>query len=256
MVSETGSYTVTVYNEFGTQSHPSDPVDINVFENPTLNLLSKSDVACHGESSGSIEVIASGGTSPYTYTWNNDQTGSGLTGIGAGFYLATAADANGCQDTLGESIAEPTPLVITETITQPSCNDSQDGAVEVGISGGTPDYTIQWSNGSTGPLTEKLGPGSVDVQVTDENQCQENESYTLVAENEVCIVVYEIITPNGDGQNDTWVINGIEFYPDATVDVYDRWGRRVYYARDTLSHGMEQMAGRSCQWTPTTISSI
>ena len=230
MVAVTGSYTVTVFNEFGTQSLPSDPVDINVFENPVLNLLSKSDVLCNGETSGSIEVIATGGTSPYAYEWDNGQTGSGITNIGAGTYLITATDANGCQDTLSESINEPTAIVINEILTHPTCNDSYDGAVEVSISGGTPGYTIQWSNGSTGPITEKLGPGTVDVQVTDESQCQENESYNLVAENEVCITVYEIITPNSDGYNDTWEITGIELYQNATVQVFDRWGKRVFYS--------------------------
>jgi gliding motility-associated-like protein len=230
MVAVTGSYTVTVFNEFGSQSPPSDPVDINVFENPVLNLISKSDAACNGETSGSIEVIATGGTSPYAYEWNNGQTGSGITNIGAGTYLITATDANGCQDTLSESISEPTAIVINESITHPTCDDSYDGAVEVMISGGTPDYTIEWSNESTGPVTEKLGPGTINVVVTDENQCQENESYTLIAENEVCITVYEIITPNSDGYNDTWIITGIELYPNATVQVYDRWGKRVYYS--------------------------
>ena len=95
MVEVTGSYTVTVFNEFGTQSPPSDPVDINVFENPVLNLISKSDAACNGETSGSIEVIATGGTSPYAYEWDNGQSGSGITNIGAGTYLITATDANG-----------------------------------------------------------------------------------------------------------------------------------------------------------------
>ena len=74
--------------------------------------------------------------------------------------------------------------------------------------------------------------GSIeDVEVTDENQCQVNESYTLVKRLESCVTVYEIITPDGDGYNDTWVIEGIEIYPNATVQVYDRWGRRVFYSQ-------------------------
>lgn len=36
------------------------------------------------------------------------------------------------------------------------------------------------------------------------------------------------ITPNGDGVNDTWVINNIELYPDAVVSIYDRYGRELY----------------------------
>ena len=230
LVGVTGSYTVTVFNESGTPSLPSDPVDIDVFKNPELTLLNKSDAPCHGENSGSIEVIATEGTAPYAYEWNNGQTGSDLNSIAAGTYLVTTIDANGCQDTLSESIGEPSALVIDESITHPSCDDSHDGAVEISISGGTPGYIIQWSNGSTGPLTEKLDPGTITVEVIDENQCQENESYTLVAENEECVAVFEIITPNNDGFNDTWVITGLELYPNATVQVYDRWGRRVYYS--------------------------
>jgi len=230
VVTESGSYTVTVYNEFGTPSVPSDPVDINVWEDPVLNLLSKSDILCNGETSGSIEVIATRGTSPYTYEWNSGQTGSGITNIGAGSYQVITTDANGCQDTLNETIHEPNALMIEESITHPACDESYDGAVEVSISGGTPGYTIQWSNGSTGERTEELGPGTINVEVTDENLCQMDESYTLNVLRESCIKVYEIITPNGDGYNDTWVIEGIELYPDATVQVYDRWGKRVYYS--------------------------
>lgn len=230
LVGVTGSYTVTVFDASGNQSLPSDPVDIDVFENPTLNLLNKTDIECNGETSGSIEVIATGGTSPYTYLWNSGQTGSALTAIGAGDYLVTTTDANGCQDTLSESIIEPSAIVITETITHPTCDESYDGAVEISITGGIPDYTIEWSNASTGPVTEKLGPGTITVEVRDANQCLETGSYTLESDNEACLTVYEIITPNNDGFNDTWVITGIELYPNATVQVFDRWGRRVYYS--------------------------
>jgi gliding motility-associated-like protein len=233
IVTVTGSYTVIVFNEFGSQSQPSDPVDINVLEDPVLNLLSKSDILCNGETSGSIDVIATRGTSPYVYEWDNGQTGASLTNIGAGNYQVTATDANGCHDTLMETINEPAALMIEESITHPACDESYDGAVEVSISGGTPgggtpDYTIQWSNGSTGERTEELGPGTIDVEVTDENLCQVTGSYTLNAIRESCIKVYEIITPNGDESNETWVIEGIELYPKATVQVYDRWGRRVF----------------------------
>jgi gliding motility-associated-like protein len=100
--------------------------------------------------------------------------------------------------------------------------------VEIIVTGGTPGYIIEWSNGSSGERTEKLGPGTVDVEVTDAALCQASESYTLIPNNERCLTVYEIITPNNDGQNDTWEITGIELYPNASIEVYDRWGRRVY----------------------------
>jgi gliding motility-associated-like protein len=38
-------------------------------------------------------------------------------------------------------------------------------------------------------------------------------------------------TPNSDGLNDTWRIFNIEGYPDCTIEVYNRWGNRVFYSR-------------------------
>lgn len=35
-------------------------------------------------------------------------------------------------------------------------------------------------------------------------------------------------TPNGDGDNDVWQISALKPYPLAQVEVYDRWGRRVF----------------------------
>jgi len=42
------------------------------------------------------------------------------------------------------------------------------------------------------------------------------------------IVVNQIFTPNGDGQNDTFYIEGIEFYPASKLTVFNRWGNMVY----------------------------
>ena len=42
------------------------------------------------------------------------------------------------------------------------------------------------------------------------------------------IVVPNAFSPNGDGMNETWVIETLEDYPDARVEVYDRWGTKIY----------------------------
>ena len=42
--------------------------------------------------------------------------------------------------------------------------------------------------------------------------------------------VGQALTPNGDGKNDTWVIEGIEDYPNAKISVYNRWGETVFEA--------------------------
>ncbi|GAB3200942.1 hypothetical protein GCM10027293_22870 [Pontibacter aydingkolensis] len=39
------------------------------------------------------------------------------------------------------------------------------------------------------------------------------------------------ISPNGDNINDVWLIKGVEDYPDITIDIYNRWGDKVYNSR-------------------------
>jgi gliding motility-associated-like protein len=45
------------------------------------------------------------------------------------------------------------------------------------------------------------------------------------------IIVSNGITPNGDGVNDTWVIKNIEYYPEAQVEVFNRWGNKVFSSK-------------------------
>ena len=40
--------------------------------------------------------------------------------------------------------------------------------------------------------------------------------------------VYDVITPNGDGMNDKWIIPNISDYPNNELIIYNRWGQPVY----------------------------
>ena len=46
----------------------------------------------------------------------------------------------------------------------------------------------------------------------------------------------DLITPNGDGENDFWSIKNIEYYPDATIRIYDRFGKNVYETTEYSSN--------------------
>lgn len=45
------------------------------------------------------------------------------------------------------------------------------------------------------------------------------------------IKIYNTFTPNGDGYNDQWVINDLQYYANCTVDIFNRYGQQVYFSR-------------------------
>jgi gliding motility-associated-like protein len=92
-------------------------------------------------------------------------------------------------------------------------------------------------NGSSAPngrasffVPVYIGNNTITIVVTAQDHITQN-TYTLVVyrgEDQKNIVASNILTPNGDGKNDTWVITDIQLYPNNTVTVFDKGGRTVY----------------------------
>jgi gliding motility-associated-like protein len=58
-------------------------------------------------------------------------------------------------------------------------------------------------------------------------------SSTFIVEVEVLqrkIIVPNIITPNGDGSNDSFIVQDLDFFPNSKLQIFDRWGKLVYNA--------------------------
>jgi gliding motility-associated-like protein len=69
------------------------------------------------------------------------------------------------------------------------------------------------------------------VTVTNANGCSETMEITINLVAGMKFTPNNVITPNGDGKNDVWVVKNLDYYPQNTVNVYDRAGRRVYSAK-------------------------
>ncbi|MFH1005672.1 MAG: gliding motility-associated C-terminal domain-containing protein [Bacteroidota bacterium] len=186
------------------------------------------NVICTGENNGTASISVSGGTVPYTYQWNNTQTTSLATGLSAGTYSITITDSGSPANdsTISVSVSEPQPITIESDIQLPVCTNN--GFITLtNVSGGTASYKYLWNIGSTNADISQLSAGNYYVTITDAANCKKSFSFNLTKGE--CEISPEIsFTPNNDGYNDKWFITNSQYYPDAKVIVWDRWGIIVH----------------------------
>jgi len=171
-----GTYTVTVTDAQGCTVTAS----YTVAEPAALtSSIAGTNVTCFGASNGAADLTVSGGTTPYTYLWNNFQASQDLNNISGGTYYVIITDANGCTKRDSIVITEPTQLALTTTTTNILCNGGATGAVDLTVTGATPGYTYLWSNGTTTQDLNAVAAGTYTVTVTDANGCTATASATL-----------------------------------------------------------------------------
>ncbi|MFN3404910.1 MAG: hypothetical protein ACK40G_12495, partial [Cytophagaceae bacterium] len=147
----------------------------------TANITSSTNVSCNGGSNGSATVTASGGTSPYTYSWApSGGTGATTTGRTAGSYTVTVTDAASATATATVTITQPTAISTSGSQTNVSCFGGSNGSITVAPFGGTPGYTYSWApSGGTSATASGRSAGTYTVTVTDANGCTATRTYTL-----------------------------------------------------------------------------
>ncbi|MBA4318308.1 MAG: hypothetical protein C0412_07900, partial [Flavobacterium sp.] len=142
---------------------------------------SSTDISCNGGSNGSATVVASGGISPYTYSWSpSGGTSATASGLSTGNYTVTITDNIGCQATRNFTITEPSAIIATASAqTNIACNGGATGSATVSATGGTPGYTYLWSNGATTATVTGIAAGTYTVTVTDANGCTATRNFTI-----------------------------------------------------------------------------
>ncbi len=121
-----------------------------------------------GKENGSASVTVSGGTPPYEIYWTNGDFGETADSLGAGEYMVYVYDSRGCEEFRVVTINNvDAPVIALNSITDASCYNSEDGAIDVQVTGGTPPYTYAWSNGKTTQDIDNLPPAPYELIVTD-----------------------------------------------------------------------------------------
>lgn len=226
----TGNVSVIVQDAAGCTTTGS--VFVNAAIDLTLSTSSQSSTC--GIPNGMTQVNATGGTGNYSYLWNDPlgQTNNVATGLSEGTYVVVVTDGNGCIDSAEISISSISSMLVNVEVVHESCPGEADGSITTEVTGGTAPYDYVWSNGDTTSIVTNLSVGSYTLNVSDAHDCVVSLIIPIENENGDCIEIPTAISPNGDGANDTWIISGLEDYPDATVEIYNRWGSLLFSSKD------------------------
>lgn len=133
---------------------------------------------CGGMYNGSITLTVEGGVGGFTYLWSNGSAANSLDSLAAGIYTVQITDSSGCFINVSYEVLSTSNLVIQSNVTHASCIRNN-GAIDITMSGGSGEYSYNWSNGESSEDISNLEPGSYTVTVSDSNGCQTSASYNI-----------------------------------------------------------------------------
>jgi gliding motility-associated-like protein len=223
-----GYYNVTVTDNNGCTWSASNILVRDAAE--IIATYTVTDVLCHGSSTGSISTEVIGGQTPYTYEWSNGSQTAGNLQLTAGTYYCTITDFNYCVSIDTIIVSEPDEFIVNFNITHLQCHNSPTGQIAVITEGGNSPYTYEWSHSSviSDSMATGLLFGQYTVTIYDAHGCSITGSAEVFNSDNICLVIPDLFTPNGDGVNETFEILGIEAFPEAIMQIYNRWGDLLF----------------------------
>ncbi|MEO8734321.1 MAG: gliding motility-associated C-terminal domain-containing protein [Flavobacteriales bacterium] len=179
------------------------------------------NTTCGGNCDGTATLTVSGGSPGYTYLWTpapgSGQGSASVSDLCPGSYTVAISDSAGCDTSLTVSIAQPTPIAATATVTDASCSDACDGTISLATTGGQQPYTWNWTpvpgSGQGTTSVSGLCPGTWSVEISDQSACDTTLIFTVgspapiiptgTSTNENCVAACDgaasIAASGGDG---------------------------------------------------------
>ena len=127
---------------------------------------------------GAIDLVVTGGTPPLTFSWNNGATTEDLSGLNAGTYIVTSADASGCSKIDTFIVNNITTFTYTATTIDDTCSGGV-GSIDLTVNGGTAPFTFAWNNGAITEDLSGLNEGTYLVTITDASGCSKLDSFVV-----------------------------------------------------------------------------
>lgn len=247
-VSETGTYTVTIDNECGSATATSD---VTAVQEPISAL--EDAVICAGQSTTLTAVSNDDPT--LSYSWSTGDDTPSITVNEEGTYFVTIT--NDCGTSLSESadvsFAEPPNIfIVLDTLRVcPGIEESLETIVYEG-DWNSVIWTLDgelFSNAQYPTVVSEDIPGEyvetgLMMYVDLIGPCGSDSDSLWVKPTLCALWGYNVISPNDDGVNDTFVIGGSYFFDNLSLKVFNRWGNLVYddddYQNDWKADGLEE----------------
>jgi len=179
-----GTYTVVVTDVLNCATSTS--FNVNQPALLVASVTNTQDVTCNNGTNGAITLSVVGGNGTNTFLWTsvNGEIPAGQeivqnpTGLTAGTYTVLVSDVNGCNATTSTTINQPTAILASALLTDVTCNNGNNGAILLNVSGGSgAGYTYAWTTldgtglNATSQNQSGLTAGTYTVVVTDGASC-------------------------------------------------------------------------------------
>ncbi|MFN6038748.1 MAG: choice-of-anchor L domain-containing protein [Bacteroidota bacterium] len=175
-----GTYTCVV--GFLTPCPYTETVTAVITGTQVINSQMSSTPSTCGSTNGTATANVSGGTGPYTFTWNTTptQTTATASGLTPGTYTVTIQDNSNCvvTQTITVGLFQPS-LTVTDSIISSTCGQSNGAIFLNNLVGGTPPYIYNWNSGPISQDFFPVGPGTYSITITDALNCIWNFSYLV-----------------------------------------------------------------------------
>ena len=199
---------------------------------------------CHGDQGSiSIETI-DGGTAPYVYSIDGINYYSGhIFTIEAGDYTLYAQDALGCETQVDFEIPELEPIEIFLT-SEATINLGDDYQIEaltnilsnqIASISWTPSHNLSCDNCLNPKVEQLFDNATYTLTIVNNNGCKISAKITINVDKARDIYIPNVFTPNGDGENDIFMIYAGDLSQIKQVNtfmIYDRWGETIFRAAD------------------------
>ena len=139
------------------------------------------------------------------------------------YYISYLNTATNCQSLRMKVRVFITEILANVQLFEPNC-DQSDGFMISSPSQGSYPYTYQWSTGDNSSKLEKVVAGDYELKISDAKGCAIDTVIKVDCRKKIA----SVLTPDGNGKNDVWVVGYSDRYPSVKVIIYNRWGNIIY----------------------------